>query len=151
MAHLSKAVVDSWYEQQESLSTLTHDVIYERLNEVVMIIGRSFGVDLEDSWCISTANHYALCEAAYEKFISIEIIGFIPSNSCAILADGKWDFSAGSEVYIPSRWLYEDFEQELKDGILKFQSEFDAEQPERLRAAIERKLTKEELELISFK
>lgn len=150
MAHLSKSVVDSWYEQQESLSILTHDVIYERLNEVVMIIGRSFGRDMEDMWCLSTANHYALCEAAYEKFISIEIDG-MKQNSCAILADGKWDFSAGSEVYIPSRWLYEDFEQELKDGILKFQSAFDAEQPERLRAAIERKLTKEELELISFK
>lgn len=35
---LPKSIVDSWFEQQQSLSDLTHNVIYQRLEEVVLRI-----------------------------------------------------------------------------------------------------------------
>ena len=152
MAHLSKSIVDSWFDQQELLSNLTHNVIYNRLEEIVLIIGKSFGVDLEDCWYLFEPNHYALCEASCKEFIEIKIDWTFKEYQKAILSDGQiFDPNSDEVVRIPSRWLYEDFKQELKDGIEKFAAKFDVESAERLEKSIKSKLTKEELELISFK
>ena len=149
---LSKSIVDSWFEQQQSLSDLTHNVIYQRLEEVVLTFGKAFGKDLRDMWCLSLSNHYALCEASDSHTIIIEsdIIG----DDCKAVLDGKvvsfkWEFN---DVHIPTRWLYEDFEQELKDGIELYRTEHAmTDRIKKLQYSIERKLSKEELELISFK
>jgi len=155
MTHLSKSVVDSWFEQQKQLSDLTHNTIYKRLEEVVMTIGKCFGINLEDHWCLKIPTHYALCESSCEKSMMINLDYSFNERQQAILSDGQifdlHHLSYADEVEIPTRWLYEDFEQELKDGIKKFQLEFDAQESQRLQDSIKNKLTKKELELISFK
>lgn len=152
MTHLSKSVVDSWFEQQKQLSDLTHNTIYKRLEEVVMTIGKCFGINLEDHWCLKIPTHYALCESSCEKSMMINLDYSFNERQQAILSDGQiFDPNSDEVVRIPSRWLYEDFKQELKDGIEKFATKFDVESAERLEKSIKSKLTKEELELISFK
>lgn len=144
--------MDSWFEQQKSLSDLTHNVIYQRLEEVVLTFGKAFGRNMEDMWCLGQANHYALCEASDSHTIIIE--SDMIDHDCKAVLDGKVVSFKGefNDVIVPTRWLYEDFEQELKDGIELYRTNHaSADRIKKLQYSIERKLSKEELELISFK
>lgn len=140
------------------------DLIEKRASYVLMTIAKAFGSKL-DWWDWENASYEGRdsdIEGHFQPyFLNSGTMSFhgefsTGGEKVAIIKEGEWEFSY---LNIPTRFLFEDFEKELKTGILAYQLKLNHEHNEieikkakkkKLVQSAKRKLSKEEKEALGI-
>ena len=162
---LSKNTVEE-YKQYTKKSEVIKEIIEDRITKIIKFIVEDAGYVL-DTWYFSDADEGQMGTLhIYDDYISnIEIHlaskSSILKNDFIYIIDGyEWSFMDGK---IPTKWLFDDFEEEIKNGRKLYLKEFERKKElrakryaankikkEKIQKSIRSKLTKEELKLVKL-
>jgi len=150
---ITKGLVVDWQEAREKADQL-EDKITDRLDYVIQTIFDAFGVILY-TWYFGDAAQGELGSLTWDE-PEIFMVWDASSHEEFIILDrdGNELIMEGS---VPTRWLFQSFEEELRDGKRKYEEQESArlakvlsvkEATKKLAASAKKKLTKEELAAI---
>ena len=161
---ISPFAVSNWKEIKKQTDKIEGEII-ERLDYIIRFLHKTFGVKL-GTWYFYGAGEGRMGELCYEDD-AINVVTELDRSSdgeyhskemCIIDDNGdEWMFDS----YIPTRWLFEAFEQEIIDGKVKYEVVKKAkqekekakrlqkkEEAKKLAESAKQKLTKAELAAI---
>lgn len=173
---MSKKILKSDIEKVQKLQKdlgEAEEIIHDRITYIWNTIATVFGVKL-DTWYFYGAEEGSVGEFRYDEdvmsvtveFNKAKYSDFTQINEMLIITKegGEWDFAYGE---FPTAWLFEDFEDELCEGVLlytqqkaakklkaeqkKLKAKKDKENMKILAAAAKKKLSKEELKALGVK
>jgi hypothetical protein len=149
---ITHELISEWKAATKVAGKLENKII-DRLGYVVNFLFKTFKRRLE-TWYFVDAPEGGMGEFVYDDhdiWVVTETPGHSYDDMTIIDKDGEvWSF----EGIIPTRWLFEDFEQEVVEGKKKYEEQEEArkntEKNKKLRQkelaqAAKKKLTKEEL------
>lgn len=164
---ISKSDIEKVQKLQKDLGE-AEEIIHDRITYIWNTIATVFGVKL-DTWYFYGAEEGSVGEFRYDEdvmSVTVEFSNVTQINEMLIITKegSEWGFEYGE---FPTAWLFEDFEDELCEGVLlytqqkaakklkaeqkKLKAKKDKENMKILAAAAKKKLSKEELKALGVK
>ena len=119
--------------------------ITNRVDYVIKTIAKIFGTKLEwYDWSNGGGETDGHFEPRLISGNSFQLDGAMKKRGemVAITKDGEWEFTW---MEIPTRFLYENFEQELEDGIKKFKEQEEARKIKEKEIRIQKEIDRQKL------
>jgi len=120
---LNKSIVNNWYSAKNALNEI-EEKINHRLTYILVTLYSTFGFKL-DTWYFECADEGTVGEMQingnYIDEIIVESRSYKYGEAKINIVDkfgNDWGFSGD----IPVRWLYEEFESEIKEGKAKYEA-----------------------------
>ena len=148
---ITKGLIVDWEEASKKASALEEKIV-DRLDYIITTIFEVFKERL-DTWYFSDAQEGTMGSLTYDEpeiFMEWKH-GTLKDDMIIIDRDGN---ELMFDQSVPTRWLFQEFEAELKDGKKKYEEResaklvkklSDKEATKKLAASAKSKLTKEEL------
>lgn len=148
---ITRGTVVDWKQSKKSYES-TEQVIVDRMDYILHTVFEEFGNDF-GSWYFHDAGEGQMGHLTWDE-TDLVMEFYQPKIKNEMIFIDKGGDEYRFDQSIPTRWLFEDFEEELSDGIKKYQEKESQrvkkvlsvkDATKKLAESAKKKLTKEEL------